>query len=102
MLFQGDYVEPRPNVNNNLDVPSIQPYFNEGLEIVAKQTEIHTKTKTQHAKCNQEIFFKQKMKKKSQEVVTYIEFLLYEKQNTKILDCRQSSTMFRIELQLGL
>jgi hypothetical protein len=68
---------------------------------VAKQIERHTKTKIEHAKCNQEIFFKQKMKKKSQEVVTYIENLLYEKQNTKILDCRQSSTMLRIELQLG-
>jgi hypothetical protein len=54
---------------------------------VAKQIEMHTKTKIEHTKCNQEIFFKQKMKKKSQEVVTYIENLLYEKQNTKILDC---------------
>jgi hypothetical protein len=36
-----------------------------GLEAVAKQTKMLSKTNTKHAKCNQEILFKHKMKKKS-------------------------------------
>jgi hypothetical protein len=58
-------VEPGPNVNNNLDVSSTQPWMIDGLDAMAKQTKLHTKTKTKHAKCNQEILFKHNMKKKS-------------------------------------
>ncbi len=58
-------MELGPNVNNNLDALSTQPYMIKGLEVVAKQNEMHTKTKIKHAKCNQEILIKQKMKKKS-------------------------------------